>query len=315
MNYVVLPKRFILFVLISLSFSFAVDVDAQNMFRKVNDFDGDGKADYAVTRNLNGQRIWYIWQSTAGFKAVQWGLNFDIDASGDYDGDGKTDIAIYREPTSFPPVYTFWVLQSQTNTFVKTEFTTISNQGSAAMHQDYNGDGKTDPAVWLGEFGLMTQVRIRHSGTSSGNTFSIPARDVPIRIGDMDGGNSADNAHYSLTGNVVTITSIETNASRSGQFGTSDDIYLAADFDGDAIGDLTIWRRSDGNWWWIKSSDNTVNVANWGISGDRPVPADYDGDGKTDRAIWRNGTYWVNGSQNGISTFNWGIMSDNPVEY
>ena len=40
------------------------------------DYDGDGKADIAVFRPSDG--IWYITQSTAGFKAVQWGISTDI---------------------------------------------------------------------------------------------------------------------------------------------------------------------------------------------------------------------------------------------
>ena len=42
-----------LFHISSVSLIFVVFVSiasAQNMFRKVNDFDGDGKADFAITR-------------------------------------------------------------------------------------------------------------------------------------------------------------------------------------------------------------------------------------------------------------------------
>ncbi|HVE57010.1 MAG TPA: VCBS repeat-containing protein [Pyrinomonadaceae bacterium] len=75
---------------------FAITGFSLNMFRKMNDFDGDGKTDFAVTRREGNSKIWYVWQSRDGFKAFQWGVSSDLNATGDYDGDGKTDIAVFR---------------------------------------------------------------------------------------------------------------------------------------------------------------------------------------------------------------------------
>jgi hypothetical protein len=278
------------------------------------DFDGDGIGDLTVFRDSDGT-WWWIRSSDNVVNAAVWGQDDDLPVPADYDGDGKTDFAVYREPTSFPPVYTFWILQSQTNTFVKTEFTTFGNFGSQAVPQDYNGDGRTDVGLVTGEFGLNRPLSILYSGTGGGFSITVPSGQVIARIGDTDGGGSADIAHHPLSGNLVTIRSMETGATSSVSFGVSNDQYQLADFDGDGIGDLTIWRQSNGTWWWIRSSDNVVNVATWGQNGDFAVPADYDGDGKTDLAIWRSGVYWILGSQDGVSVFNWGLSTDTPVKY
>ena len=74
------------------------------------DYDGDGKADLAVTRNMSGSLVWYYLSSQTGaFVATQWGVTTsDFQVQGDYDGDGKTDIAVWRR--SGTP--TFYVLGS-----------------------------------------------------------------------------------------------------------------------------------------------------------------------------------------------------------
>ena len=296
----------------------ALQIFPQNMFRKASDFDGDGRADFAITRNVGGLKYWWIWQTTGGLKVLQWGLNFDLTAAGDYDGDGKTDMAVYRRPSTSPLVFTYYILESQTNTFTYTTFTDFGYFGERLAHQDYNGDGRTDPGVNLGEFGLFTVTKVRYSGSDSGFSVLVPAGGAPIRIGDMDGGGSADLAHYTFNGNVVTIRSTETDATSSVQFGAFNDRYQMADFDGDGKGDLTLWRSSTGEWMWIGSSDNTMQTARWGVSGDLAVPADYDGDGRTDLAIWRGGAqshYWINGSQNGVFVVPWGTAGDSPVAY
>jgi hypothetical protein len=311
---------FIIIVLAATGFS-------QNMFRKMNDFDGDGKTDFAVTRREGDSKIWYIWQSRDGFKAFHWGISSDSNAAGDYDGDGKTDITVFRPVNFSPLIHYFWIWNSGSNNFTQVGFADVI-PAIAPMQQDYNGDGKTDPAVWIGNFteppsSSPTNVYVKYSGTAGGTQFQIPNNQVPFRLGDMTGDGRADNVHSfqeppSSNNRGVNISDIATGNTRFVRFGVPGDRFIRGDFDGDGIGDVAIWRSSDGNWWWLRSSDNTVRAARWGVDGDIPAPGDYDGDGITDLAIWRPGStqayYWIYGSQNGISVFRWGLPTDSIVE-
>jgi glucose/arabinose dehydrogenase len=59
----------------------------------------------------------------------------------------------------------------------------------------------------------------------------------------------------------------------------------AADFDGNGMEDLAVYRRSNGTW----RVRNQFTVQ-WGDAGDVPVPGDYNGDGTTDLAVYRPST-------------------------
>jgi subtilisin family serine protease len=74
------------------------------------DYDGDGRTDFAVFRTTNG--TWYLQQSTAGFRAVQFGIGSDLAVPGDYDGDGTTDVAVWRPNATPNESAMFYVLPS-----------------------------------------------------------------------------------------------------------------------------------------------------------------------------------------------------------
>jgi photosystem II stability/assembly factor-like uncharacterized protein len=63
-----------------------------------------------------------------------------------------------------------------------------------------------------------------------------------------------------------------------------------ADFDGDGRTDLSIFRPSDGTWWFQKSFDLGVGVAQFGNSADIPAAADFTGDGRIDITFFRPST-------------------------
>lgn len=315
-----MKKFFLGFVSLTI---FAAAISAQTMFRKVNDFDGDGKADFAVTRAENFRKIWYIWQTTAGYKQIQWGLPADQNSTGDYDGDGRTDIAVARETPGDTSSFTTYILNSQTNS---VGIRTVTNPFGTAFFigpQDYDGDGKADPTVFRSE-GNATALFFRSSASGITGTANMPSS-LLVRVGDLDGDGGAEAVTHLVPAGTPTetqwIRNLRTNQLRSVMWGVPGDEPLPADFDGDGIGDLAVFRPNTGDWWWIRSSDNVVDLVHWGLSGDVPVPADYDGDGKTDHAVYRraptngSGVYYIYGSAAAARGFVWGIPADMVVRY
>ena len=289
---------------------------AQSMFEKINDFDGDGKADFAITREEGNQKIWYLWQTTAGFRAVHWGTNFDNIVAGDYDGDGRSDLAIARFVHPFPPKLDYYILSSQTNSLILNPVTSSGGPSWFQFPQDYDGDGKTDPGVLDSE---TRRITFRSSATGSATILIYSGGDFALRIGDMDGDANCEIVSVVLATSMVTTRNPSTSTGQQFFFGIPNDRYVPADFDGDGKGDLTIFRPSNGDWWWIRSSDSVVNVLHWGTTNDITVPADYDGDNKTDHAVYRrelvNSVYYIRGSQAGFQAFTWGLPVDLPVVY
>jgi putative transposon-encoded protein len=89
-----------------------------------------------------------------------------------------------------------------------------------------------------------------------------------------------------------------------------------ADFDGDGKTDLSIFRPSVGEWWYLRSSDGSNRTFQFGNSSDKLVPADYTGDEKTDIAFFRPSTnewFILRSENNSFYSFPFGASGDVPV--
>lgn len=101
-------------------------------------------------------------------------------------------------------------------------------------------------------------------------------------------------------------------------FGEATAVNSAAhvDFDGDNKTDISIFRPSNGQWWYSRSSDGTSVGMQFGNGTDEIVPADFTGDGKTDVAVWRPsvGQWFVLRSEdNSFYAVPFGSSGDVPV--
>ncbi len=88
------------------------------------------------------------------------------------------------------------------------------------------------------------------------------------------------------------------------------------DFDGDRKTDISIFRPSNGQWWYQRSLSNQVYSVQFGAETDKIVPADYTGDGKTDIAVFRPSTGdWLilRSEDNSFYSFPFGSSGDTPA--
>jgi hypothetical protein len=89
----------------------------------------------------------------------------------------------------------------------------------------------------------------------------------------------------------------------------ADDVAVPADYDGDGLTDVAVFRRTSADWWVIHSFNGSMTKTTFGATsasgvGDTPVPGDYTGDGVADKAVYRTSTgeWFVMGSNGNVMT-------------
>ncbi|MCG2659993.1 MAG: hypothetical protein L6437_07095 [Kiritimatiellae bacterium] len=155
---------------------------------------------------------------------------------------------------------------------------------------DYDGDGKTDPALYNGQSGdwivSLSEHGYQHVTFNFGGSGWMPV------AGDFDGDGRSDPC-------VVQTASGVWAAMMSGNEYTTEWISCGAagfqpvrgDFDGDAKSDLTMYRETDGLWSMRFSSlGYKETLFMLGGIGWSAVVGDFDGDGKADPGVYEGGS-------------------------
>lgn len=288
------------------------------------DFNGDGRTDYAVVRNIgggpSGALRWFYNLNNSANPTVgfDWGVGIDFPISEDFDGDDKDDIAVWRPGAAA----TFYIFNSLTSTVRVENFGQTGD--NATVVDDYDGDNKADLAVYRSGASPGAQSTWFYRTTANGPTTYVPwgANGDFVSPGDYDGDGKADFViqRNAGGGQAAFWTRLATGATSVTFFGTPTDVVVPGDWDGDGKTDIATVRGSGGaiQWFYRSSLNGSVNYITFGASAtDFPTQGDYDGDGKTDAAIWRPdaaGAFWARSTGTGaISVFTLGAPGDYAV--
>ncbi|MBC7910705.1 MAG: VCBS repeat-containing protein [Pyrinomonadaceae bacterium] len=172
----------------------------------------------------------------------------------DFNGDNKSDLAVARATGA--AAQTTWYIQNSGGTSTATNWGlgVGFSGGDVATPEDFDGDGKTDIAVWRSHPTAANFYILQSNGNTLRTEQFGKVGDDPTVIDDYDGDGKADVAVFRSTADP-----------------------------GDPCGGASVW-------YWRPSGTPATNFSYscWGAAGDKAYPGDFDGDGRADPSVVRN---------------------------
>lgn len=231
--------------------------------------------------------------------------------------DANANVAPPADIAVWTPSNGWWAVMGQTGS--QATGLQFGMSGDIPVPGDYDGDGKTDFAVFRPSSSAIFYVWPSGGGSYYGYYWGMTG-DKPA-MGDFDGDGKHD------------IVIARPNSGGSGSLDwwirkSSDGTYYAvswglptddlavADYDGDGIADRAVYRSSDQTFYIIRSSDGGFFGVDIGVTG-TVVSSDYDGDGKADPAVYVDSTATWHVHQSTTDTtvsHQWGSSGNVPVQ-
>ena len=264
----------------------------------VGDFNGDGKADLAVTNYLTNNVSVLLGNGDGTFgTAVNYGAesNPQSVAVGDFDADGKADLAVAQ---IFGGVSVR--LGNGNGTFQAAVNYDAGSGPSSLAVGDFNGDSKADLVVANAFSNNVSVLLGNGDGTfQAAVNYNAGTGLFSVAVGDFNGDGIADLAlaNYPGVNNQPGVSVSVLLGNGDGTFrtavdynaGTFTEFVAVGDFNGDGKADLAVANAlSDNVSVLLGNGDGTFQAAvNYGVgSGPTSVAVgDFDGDGKADLAV------------------------------
>jgi uncharacterized delta-60 repeat protein len=190
---------------------------------------------------------------------------------------------------------------------------------NGTLDTTFDSDGKFESQINSGLRDLVVEANGKITATFTGGIVKLlsnGAFDTSFGFNGVFKGTIGNNAiAIQQDGKLLTAGSSGTSLLLTRHV-TNVQPTSTSDFDGDGIPDTAVYRPSTGNWFILRSSDNSFIAFQFGLNGDVPIDGDFDGDGRSDLAIYRpsSGIWFFQRSSDGTNlgaTF--GTSTDKPI--